>query len=278
MATIKISQLPAITGANTASTDVLAIVDTSLNATNKITRAEFFKNIQTDVEVEGLIFGNAVTQSSNDNTTGRLLKVGSFGLGVTATATSNLTTITVPGLYRFVASTTIGAPEAISFEHLCLVELGSVGFTFKTMRWTNTFGTMKTWIGVRALASGSTIIWTELYTKSNLLGTVSQASGVPTGSVFERGSNANGEYVRFADGAQICTFKLTASTSAGVTWTFPAVFSSAPVVQGNAVATVLAAVCIDSTPSATAAVLSVRDKVDARRNDVMHLVATGRWF
>ncbi|TKT42567.1 hypothetical protein [Rhizobium sp. LC145] len=38
-----------------------------------------------------------------------------------------------------------------------------------------------------------------------ILGTVSQASGVPTGSIIERGSNANGEYVRFADGTQICT-------------------------------------------------------------------------
>jgi hypothetical protein len=40
---------------------------------------------------------------------------------------------------------------------------------------------------------------------AKILGTVSQSSGVPTGAVIERGSNANGEYVKFADGTLICT-------------------------------------------------------------------------
>lgn len=44
-----------------------------------------------------------------------------------------------------------------------------------------------------------------MFNRGNILGTVSQAAGVPTGAVVERGSNANGEYVRFADGTQICT-------------------------------------------------------------------------
>lgn len=38
-----------------------------------------------------------------------------------------------------------------------------------------------------------------------IVGVVSQLAGVPTGAVIQRGSNANGEYVRFADGTQICT-------------------------------------------------------------------------
>lgn len=42
------------------------------------------------------------------------------------------------------------------------------------------------------------------FRRGTLLGTVSQSAGVPTGAVIERGSNANGEYVRFADGTQIC--------------------------------------------------------------------------
>lgn len=36
-----------------------------------------------------------------------------------------------------------------------------------------------------------------------VLGTVSQSGGVPTGAIYERGSNANGEYVKFADGSAI---------------------------------------------------------------------------
>lgn len=53
---------------------------------------------------------------------------------------------------------------------------------------------------------------------------------------IERGSNANGEYIRLADGAQICTHAITGSatttasgsiyTSGDDTWTFPAAFAS----------------------------------------------------
>jgi hypothetical protein len=38
-----------------------------------------------------------------------------------------------------------------------------------------------------------------------VLGLVSQSGGLPTGGLIERGANANGEYVRFADGTQICS-------------------------------------------------------------------------
>jgi hypothetical protein len=39
---------------------------------------------------------------------------------------------------------------------------------------------------------------------ADILGTVSHFFGVPTGSILEAGTNANGDYVRFADGTQIC--------------------------------------------------------------------------
>ena len=44
-----------------------------------------------------------------------------------------------------------------------------------------------------------------VYAKGNILGTVAQSAGVPTGAIIQRGSNANGEFVRFADGTLICT-------------------------------------------------------------------------
>ncbi|HHL2325285.1 TPA: hypothetical protein ACQ3Y4_005788 [Pseudomonas aeruginosa] len=47
-----------------------------------------------------------------------------------------------------------------------------------------------------------------LYSRDSILGAVSQSSGVPTGAVIQRGSNANGEFVRFADGTQICIVTL----------------------------------------------------------------------
>lgn len=51
--------------------------------------------------------------------------------------------------------------------------------------------------------------------RAAILGTVSQEEGVPTGAIIERGSNANGEYVRFADGTQICTRRVPAGS---LTW------------------------------------------------------------
>lgn len=44
-----------------------------------------------------------------------------------------------------------------------------------------------------------------IYTRDKILGTVSQSGGVPTGAIIERGSNSNGEYVKYADGTLICT-------------------------------------------------------------------------
>ena len=79
------------------------------------------------------------------------------------------------------------------------------------------------------------------YAKDNILGTVSQSAGVPTGAVVEQGSNANGRYVRFADGTQMCwrlnlvVPALTQSAGAifqgvsNVSWTFPAAFTSGTV-------------------------------------------------
>ncbi len=73
------------------------------------------------------------------------------------------------------------------------------------------------------------------YGPGNLLGVVSQSAGVPTGAVIERGSNANGDYVRFADGTQICWATVTlgfASVSfLNGTWVFPAAFMAPPVVS-----------------------------------------------
>jgi len=57
----------------------------------------------------------------------------------------------------------------------------------------------------------------EAYQKNNILGTVSESSGVPTGAIIERGSNANGEFVKYADGTMIATgnTSVTVNTSSG---------------------------------------------------------------
>jgi hypothetical protein len=77
------------------------------------------------------------------------------------------------------------------------------------------------------------------YSPGNLLGPVGQAGGVPTGAAIERGENANGTYLRLADGTQICWHEMilpysTAAKCEG-SWTYPAAFAAAgnPVTTGS---------------------------------------------
>lgn len=68
--------------------------------------------------------------------------------------------------------------------------------------------------GTADLAAGATVDGQAAYHRGNVLGTVSETGGVPTGAIVESGSNADGEYVRFADGTQICTRTATMLTLA----------------------------------------------------------------
>lgn len=88
-------------------------------------------------------------------------------------------------------------------------------------------------ISTKADASATTAAIAARYGKNNILGTVSQSAGVPTGAVIERGSNANGEYVRFADGTQICRavfspLAVAANAATNANWEFPAAFIAQP--------------------------------------------------
>ena len=59
------------------------------------------------------------------------------------------------------------------------------------------------------------------------------------GAIIESGSNANGNYVQWTDGTQICWARLTATKSRGeraiAIWTYPAAFAVAfPYISGAA--------------------------------------------
>ena len=87
---------------------------------------------------------------------------------------------------------------------------------------------------------GLLIDGTRAYRRGNVVGAVSQSGGVPTGAVIERGSNSSGEYVRFADGTQICTRDVAdgamsstsdlngAFRSDTILYAFPAAFVDSP--------------------------------------------------
>lgn len=81
-------------------------------------------------------------------------------------------------------------------------------------------------------ASGKPVAFA--FDRSNIIGTVSQASGIPTGAIVESGSNSNGTYAKYADGTLICRsppmsmagpsvgFGALYISSVAAVWTFPA--------------------------------------------------------
>lgn len=122
--------------------------------------------------------------------------------------------------------------------------------------------------------------WAALYSRDNILGTVSQSGGVPTGAIIQRGSNANGEFVKYADGTLICYNNNLATPSQGFTWTFPAAFveGGEPAVVGI-VLTALNRVTTNfgSTPTGVEIYVHVSDTGSAS-NLPTRQIAIGRWF
>lgn len=131
-----------------------------------------------------------------------------------------------------------------------------------------------------------------VYQRNNIVGTVSQSAGVPTGAVIERGSNANGEYTRWADGTQICTsqaLSMTSNTGSGAvftdgappTWTYPAAFSAEPKISGNVIRTSGSGPGwlgnYSSVPTNTTYQPRLISALTGYVADV-RVIATGRWF
>lgn len=129
----------------------------------------------------------------------------------------------------------------------------------------------------------------QVYSRDNILGAVSQTAGVPTGGIIERGSNANGEYVKYADGTMICWLyegtDLSAATASGsifisagaVTWTFPVAFSVAPVASGQAESTSVRWIFFGA-PTTTTVNYRQASSVTSSGSIGNRLLAIGRWF
>ena len=122
-------------------------------------------------------------------------------------------------------------------------DTGTATFTIEAPA-TNTNRTLTLPDGAGTILSDTSTIdsnnlQSDVYKQSNILGTVSESSGVPTGAIIERGSNANGEFVKYADGTLICeTGNLSPSRTgaangtigalSGLDITLPANFTGTP--------------------------------------------------
>lgn len=82
----------------------------------------------------------------------------------------------------------------------------------------------------RRVRSSEITVITEIYKAATpIINSENAVNPIAYGGIIERGSNANGEYVKFADGTLICTHQITCTYSSdsdfrGV-WTFPVFFS-----------------------------------------------------
>ncbi|MDR0260031.1 MAG: hypothetical protein LBI76_09495 [Comamonas sp.] len=148
------------------------------------------------------------------------------------------------------------------------------------------------------VANGGTGATTAAAARSNLglgaaavaaiLGTVSQSGGVPTGAIFQTGSNANGEFIRFASGWQICT--LSESRNYNVTlladglyydsqaWNYPAAFIAAPVTQHSVRISGRIVMGSPSDLTSTSAAFFAISGASISGNGVTRHLAIGRWF
>jgi len=139
-----------------------------------------------------------VTTSRTDQTSGRLLKSGDYGIGgtpiVASDSDANAGSYVVPGLQFVSTSGGTNFPPLTDRYFVQVISTGASGMSqFFISR---TAGRLFS----RTYTGASWNPWRELYHTGNILGTVSQSGGIPTGAIIERGSNANGRFTKYADG------------------------------------------------------------------------------
>ncbi|PYF11812.1 uncharacterized protein DUF2793 [Rhodobacter viridis] len=190
---------------------------------------------------------------------------------------------------------------------------GSDGFAIKVSADGAAWTTALSFAGATGIASGAAVQQSRTdvtagrlmradygYGPGNLLGTVAQNTGVPTGAVLERGTGTNGDYIRFADGTQICFAQRTLGSiiavgsgsftapykTADFTWTYPKAFSAAPVLSARGVAPTgltqdrrSCSACVGDLDATAAAGIHVVRLGNATNADVfkIDLIAVGRW-
>jgi hypothetical protein len=227
-----------------------------------------------------------ITSSATDTTAGRLLKVGDFGVGgvvfisdanVLASTGFYLTTDTWTGS---VITGTSGANQGYLFNQ-------EWSGSYAKQTFFNINDTWQTW--TRRKDNDVWTAWVKDFNQNNILGTVSQTAGVPTGAIIESGSNANGSYVELADGTltvQTITLTVTLSDSATALtdFTFPASFidtSYAVVATPEAVlggAAIFVYAVRNKSINACQIVISTRAGINATGSTTLNVMIKGRSF
>lgn len=234
----------------------------------------------TAFQVDVPITGAAVQSSDTDTTAGRLLKVGAFGLGDTGNNSHLANYAAAAGVSQLLADGITSTPSdkpSAGRAHAG-IHVASTDTRWMQLLAEVAGGSDLARLHWRRNYNGAVSDWQEIFSQGNILGTVSETAGVPTGALIERDTNANGEYVRFADGTQICTHRITSSASAAATWFFPATFETCDAAFATRASSGDAHFGTVGIVDGASANVSVWDTAGSRVSEFVYLVAIGRWF
>ena len=228
--TLAVTGNASVTGTTTLGTTTTGTTTTGTLATG-------------NVVVTGTVTGTAVQATADDTTANRLLRTGAgglVGLALDHGAATSFDAVTGGSFFgnASTASVPANAPAA-GQAHAGMMARGSAARALQVAA--NLTGSpARLWWRRQDTAWDP---WRYAFDSGNVLGTVTMAGSLPTGALIERGSNANGSYVRFADGTQICwspEWTLDINTAAGAlftsvdqTWIYPAAFSAIPQVAAT---------------------------------------------
>lgn len=145
--------------------------------------------------------------------------------------------------------------------------------------------------GGNTQAAARTALGLKSAALADIVGAVAQDGGVPTGSIIERGSNANGEYAKFADGTLYCwirvfTVSYIASNYMGGNWTYPSAFVEFPAILTGQPAVVPAFKFNRGVPGASGDLSYAAVRIFATGTDTyaagetanLQILAIGRWY
>lgn len=236
--------------------------------------------------------GNLVKQTSpTDTTAGAMMAVGAFGLGAKQnqlTSNVDLDTTEFPiGFYSGSGwiNTPAGNLSSTTWAYLQVENLASAFPLYAKQTFTLNQGAARVW--VRAKFNGVWGSWRELVHSHNILGTVSQSAGVPTGAIIERGGNANGEYTRYADGTidiwHLIPLIHTANTELVSTWDLPVGVSTVAGsqvfinVRGVASTNLYSTTKMQGTVNAGGISVQLRTQFSASQSYTLAVMVKGRW-
>lgn len=230
----------------------------------------------------GLASGSAVQSSLKDAGEGRLMRVGAFGLGETraSPAIDGIDATDTPtGWYQYTAATPgSGSLPTILQNSAGVIRIERYNASLlRQTAWRNSFDDG---LWMREYAGGGWGAWRMILDQSNILGTVSQSDGQPTGALMERGAGPDGSYMRFADGTQICTHRFDSPASSHA-WSFPAAFDPGTLPALTALAqhdTAARSATAGAGQSTTGATFNIWDASGAAAPARLQVTATGRWF